>query len=93
MTRNLSLSDDILDVVRKISKGNPGAIDVIAQLELVPYVLVMDEMSLRGERVWIAYRDCCGEDIEKLKQLLRNRDAALTDIANGCDRVAAHRLV
>ena len=32
----------------------------------------LDDLELYGSGIWLAYKDVCGEDIEKLRGRLRN---------------------
>jgi hypothetical protein len=80
----IKLNDSFMDVVMKMSEGNPGAISVLMQLmKEVPTIdpanvlgglgpiLEMDTLGIYGSRIWILYKDVCGEDIAKTNWMLR----------------------
>jgi hypothetical protein len=77
-------TDTIQDIVVKMSEGNPGAISVMVQLiESSPIVdpqalmgglgslLSLDTLNIYGSRIWMLYKDVCGQDIAKTIGLLR----------------------
>lgn len=74
-------------LVVKLAEGNPGAINVMAQLidhddfELT-YLLHLDDMNLCGSAIWIAYKDHCDSDIAKLVACLRDRDPDMVATVN-----------
>jgi len=59
MREQISPKDNLLDVVCKMSEGNPGAMTVIAQMMKIDpikgfiRVLSMDDMNLRGCSIWL----------------------------------------
>jgi hypothetical protein len=80
----IKLSDSIGSSVAKMAEGNPGAVTVMAQMlqrgeEIDPdsflggvaKVLSLDTHGIYGPRIWMLYKDVCGEDIEKTMGLLR----------------------
>ncbi len=74
----LCLEDSVLDLVTKLSCGNPGAVLVLCEIvgrDHNPYglLLAMDDMELAGSRIWEAYKDICREDLEELVRRVRNR--------------------
>lgn len=67
-----------IDAVVKMAEGNPGAVTVMCEL-LKPNLVEgfmdicrLDDLELYGPKIWLAYKDVCGMDIEKLRQRLRN---------------------
>lgn len=80
----LKLDDTFLDVMIKMSEGNPGALSVLMQLMErggvvdpdamlggMACVLDLDELGLYGPQIWILYKDRLGEDITALITVLR----------------------
>lgn len=80
----LQLEDTGLDVFMKMSEGNPGAMTVLMQIfektqEIDPentlgglgVILCLDTMGLRGSRIWMLYKDVCGESMLELQILMR----------------------
>lgn len=70
--------------VANLSKGNPGAIQVMMQLLGAPNVnedsladgiediRKMEAWGLIGSNFWLAYKDICKEDIEVLREKIRD---------------------
>lgn len=79
----ITLNDSGLDIVVKLSEGNPGAVSVITQLfqatdvdpdsALGPLgaVLALDTHKLYGSLIWMLYKDVCGHHIGKMIATLR----------------------
>ena len=91
MTREpIGLQDSFMQVVTKLSEGNPGALTVLMALlkrqDTDPPGLItmldLDDMGMRGSQIWVAYKDHCGHDIEKLVELCRSRDQDMIDTVN-----------
>lgn len=90
MTR-IDFNDDIISCVQKLSEGNPGAISVLMQLMQAedvdpdsafgPFgtVLSLDTYGVYGSKIWILYKDLCGEDIVKTIATLRALQLGLVD--------------
>ena len=72
------LKDTIQGAVTKMVDGNPGAtyvsMQIIQQEEGSGFIhyLKLDNYGIYGPRIWMCYKDLCGEDIDKLYSLLRN---------------------
>jgi hypothetical protein len=81
----LDFTDTVLSMVKKLSEGNPGAIKVIAFLfekgeaidpdcafgsGLLP-VMSLDTYGIYGPRIWMLYKDVCGESITYTLAVLR----------------------
>lgn len=68
------------DAVMKMSGGNPGAVRVLVSLlendwHGVPgffLMLNLDSMNVYGPEIWVLFKDCCGQDMERMEQVLRN---------------------
>ncbi|MFA5558174.1 MAG: hypothetical protein WDA59_01760 [Methanofastidiosum sp.] len=80
----VTLQDNFMDVMYKMSEGNPGAVSVLMQLyKEVPNIdpqnimggigaiLDLDTLGVYGPRIWMLYKDVCGEDIAKTNWMLR----------------------
>jgi len=80
-----SVKESILKMA-KISDGgyNPGAMKVLMDIfdqghVIDPHtlgggpslVLLMDELNIRGEKIWMLYKDVCHQDLVKLIGVLR----------------------
>ena len=80
----ITLTDTILDVVTKMSDGNPGAINTMmlilkeaknidpqAFMDGLSVLLSLDDMGIYGTEIYILSNDQCNRDIRKLLMLLR----------------------
>jgi hypothetical protein len=74
----ITLEDTTMDMIEKMSMGNPGAISVICQIlkdgALIDpddafgglgTILHMDTWGIRGPKIWMLYKDVCGQDLVK----------------------------
>jgi hypothetical protein len=83
MTR-ITLQDDAMSAVVKMVEGNPGAatvctgilkqgqhIDPDAMMGGLGTILWMDTLEIYGSKIWMLFKDVCGEDLTKMLGLLR----------------------
>jgi len=86
MTERIDLQDTIIDVITKLSEGNPGALrvcmDILMQdatidpdnaLSGIGPLLSLDTHGIYGSRIWMLYKDVCGEDMVNTLGVLRGR--------------------
>ena len=82
--RITSFGVSILDIIQILSDGNPGAVNVCAQLmnsysDVDPEsamgplsgLLSLDSYGIYGPNIWVLYKDICGEDIVNVIVVLR----------------------
>lgn len=80
----LELSDTTIDVVMKLSEGNPGALTVTCEVikrgaTIDPdhfmgglgALISLDSFGIYGQRIWMLYKDVCGEDLVASLGVLR----------------------
>lgn len=80
----IQLSDTFLSAVKKMAGGNPGAITVLMAImaespKIDPQgamgglgtILSLDTEDIYEERIWMLYKDVCGENIVKMLACLR----------------------
>ena len=80
----IQLTDNVQDVLLKMVEGNPGAVTVCMQLlekgrKIDPdgfmgglgIILSLDTHSIYGSRIWMLYKDVCGEHLGRMCGLLR----------------------
>lgn len=87
---NAKLTPDMTveDIVVLMSRGNPGAVNVLVNMlrlgaeEGLIRILDMDDMGIRGDMVWIGFKDYAGSDLNKFMDGLRDRDQKLVDAVN-----------
>jgi hypothetical protein len=77
ISMRLRPTDDVRDALVKMVDGNPGAVNVCIDLlkyeqdkypELgimagMPLILALDMYGIYGSRIWMLYKDFCGESI------------------------------
>jgi len=84
----ISMTENLLEVVAKMSEGNPGGLHVLMQMvkespqEAFINILSLDDMNIRGSQIWIAYKNFCGNDLKKLIECIKNRDKKMIDKIN-----------
>ncbi|MDD3906426.1 MAG: hypothetical protein PHS46_07910 [Candidatus Omnitrophica bacterium] len=77
-------SDSIRDMIVKLSEGNPGgltvcmtafsnghAIDPMGALGGLAPLLALDTLGIYGSRIWMLYKDVCGERLPYFLAMLR----------------------
>ena len=80
----IQLTDSMLDVLHKMSGGNPGGLTVMLKLyEQNPTVapkdafgglgplLNLDTLGIYGGKIWVLYKDCFQEDVTNTLAVLR----------------------
>ena len=83
MTR-IEGQDTVQDMVIKLSEGNPGALRVCIDItenggSIDPdgftggtgLLLLLDSLSLYGSKIWMLYKDVCGENLVNTVAMLR----------------------
>jgi agmatine/peptidylarginine deiminase len=83
MTR-IELTDTTIDVITKMSGGNPGAltvcmeilehgaaIDPDAAMGGLGALLSLDTCGIYEHRIWMLYKDACGENLSKMLAIER----------------------
>ena len=82
--RITSLEMNYLDIIKVMSKGNPGAITVLMGLlakgkKIDPdcfagghgHILLLDSYNIWEDRIWMFYKDLCGENLSRMIAVLR----------------------
>lgn len=72
---------NILEDITRMCQGNPGALSVLLQLATVRETIfkALDEREIHGSRIWVLFKDVCGEDINKLARMLLDPPPDLTE--------------
>lgn len=88
--------DIMMNDIIELSKGNPGAIRVLTNVYSLDPMKFYDvanrirEMDFTGSKIWCAYNDYCGKDIELFSSLIMSKDGEMIDQVNSyMDRGAA----
>jgi hypothetical protein len=80
----IELTDTPMSAIIKLCEGNPGALEVCcelfktgsqtdpdAALEGLAPLLDLDTLGIYGSKIWMLFKDVCGEDIVKTHACLR----------------------
>ena len=80
----IQLTDSVIDIMQKMTEGNPGALTVCMELlnkgknidpdsalEGLGNILSLDTHGIYGSRIWMLFKDVCGEHIGRTIGLLR----------------------
>lgn len=90
MSLRIQLTDSLQDAIAKMVEGNVGAVTVCAELvkkeakidpdaALAPIdsLLALDDLGIYGSKIWMLYKDVCGEDIVNTRAVLRARQLGI----------------
>lgn len=80
----IGLQDTVMDMLIKMSGGNPGALTVLSQLMRegdaidpdnimggLGNILSLDTHQIYDDKIWIFYKDVCGQSLVTMLGLLR----------------------
>ncbi len=97
------LDDTGMDATMKLAEGNPGAVTAVCEMAMKvsgidpddafgPFgpILALDSLGIYGPRIWMFYKDVCGQDVTKCLALLRGVQLGFLDDAK-LDHVIDHR--
>jgi hypothetical protein len=67
------------DSIDVLTEGNPGAIRVVCEMKSKDYdspiiFQMLDDMNIRGPKIWIGYKDHCKQNIDKFIDCLVHKD-------------------
>lgn len=85
--KKIDVNDSIDDIIYKMSEDVPGAMIGLTELmksdeEGVLLLLSLDDMNIRGDQIWEAYRYLYDEDGRKFAEAVKNRDAKMVEFIN-----------
>ena len=93
--KEIGLDSTVMETVILMAEGNPGAVSVLGQLLQKDWGLIvilhLDDMNIRGSQIWIAYKDYCKEDIDKLKEAVIKRDPLMIAEINNIGMRGNHK--
>jgi hypothetical protein len=80
----IQLEDSVTSAIVKMCDGNPGGLTVLMELiKQVPqidpecfmgglnYILSLDDLGLYGSRIWMLFKDVCGQEVAGVVVLFR----------------------
>lgn len=88
MRKKITQFTSTMEAVINLSCNNPGAVTVMMELikeneDLSTHrMLMLDDMNLAGSSLWIAYKDYCKQDINKLIGKIKERNGEMVDYIN-----------
>lgn len=83
MPNRITMNDSTLEVITKLSQGNPGAVTVLCQwlengAKIDPdachpliQMCSLDDMDIVGPKIWMLYKDVCNHDLRVMLGVLR----------------------
>ena len=86
----LALDDTVMTSIIKMAGGNPGALRVCTDIvkhgqDIDPHgmgglgaLIFLDALGIYGSRIWILFKDVCGEDLVKTMACLRSWQLGIT---------------
>ena len=85
--------DSTIDLMVKMSEGNPGALMFCSELMKfgtlgVVTILNLDDIGLYGDRLYMLWNDCCGRSAEKAIRVGKARNFGKPSNQDILDRVA-----
>lgn len=75
----INLSDNLMEIVTKLSEGNPGALNVLMGIvdkfkndtvKILKNFLIIDTMNLYGSHLYMLWNDCCDRDLDKTLKII-----------------------
>ncbi len=72
----INLDMSFMQMIMVMGEGNPGAITVLANMMnddpiMGPIrILHLDHYEIRGSKLWMLFKDCCGQNLEKMYRTL-----------------------
>ena len=82
----INLFDNGMDVLIKMSEGNPGGLSILAELSKKEmgtiYLLGLDDMNIRGWQIWYGYKDYCKSNLDTFIDAIKKRDSDMVDKIN-----------
>lgn len=74
------------DVVVTMSEGNLGATTVLMELLELPSgmnsIKTLHDMNIRGEQIWVGYKDFANRYIDVFREALKTRSPELVAMVN-----------
>lgn len=71
----IKLNMTMEEMLMVMSEGNVGALNVLMNMILKDFhnigiIFALDSMDIRGEQIWRLYKDCSGENLDKLSRTI-----------------------
>jgi hypothetical protein len=78
LSRDMSIEHTLI----QMTEGHPGCARVLIELfthasDPMRIVFTLDDMNMRGDRIWTAFHELCGDNIEMFISHVVARDAQI----------------
>lgn len=79
----INVGDTVATMAIKMGEGNPGGLSVVIRLinhkgksgsDGMLHLLLLDVLEIYGSKLWMLYKDCCGEDFDVLIKTILSFD-------------------
>lgn len=83
-----TIDTEVRDTIIDLAEGNPGAVTVLSQIarqrpnESDDLFDTLAAMNLRGSRIWLGYKDYCGEDLTEFISCVESGDEEMIALIN-----------
>lgn len=89
----LSPNDSTMDLMLKMSEGNPGALMLCTELFKlgtpgVVALINLDDIGLYGDRLYMLWNDCCDRDADKVIKVIEAMNSGKFSAQDIRDRVS-----
>lgn len=82
---SLDVGGTIGQAVELLAEGNLGALNILQRLVgmgMPHRLLDLDDMNIRGEQLWVAYKDHCKSIMQKFVEAVEARDSDMVRTVN-----------
>lgn len=77
----IQLTDDTMEILYKMSEGNPGAISILTKLlskettqelvdSIINVILPLDTLGVYGSKLYMLWVDACDNNTDKVKKVI-----------------------
>jgi len=95
----LNQDDYLRDVLEKMAEDNPGARWILLRIlgiygkPGIRYILILDDMNIRGTQIFIGYKQHCQSDLGRFVECIEQRSPELVETINneGCKGRYPHK--
>ena len=88
MREKINLRMNFQEIMRIMCEGNPGAIEVTCRILQEDHmkgmfvILGLDDMNIRGSKIWVGFKDFCNSDLKVFKENIHERSAEMVKCIN-----------
>jgi len=84
----ITFGESVPELIMKMAEGNPGAARVMMDMiehdegRALSAIMHLDDMNMRGEQIWVGYKDYCGQNIEDFIKCAIDHDDTMIEKVN-----------